>query len=360
MKHFVVTFFLLAGVTSYSAERFEFYKGARGLAMGNATTAVVNDETALLLNPAGLGKLRNVFGTILDPELDLSSSALSIYRAQSFANPVSMTQVVPAAASAVDEYYYARGQVFPSFVARNFGIGIFAKNELAALAASDTSVKVFYRDDISLLLGYNFRFWDGRVKFGLTGKMISRTEVNQESIDPTTQALDLGSLNTAGLVTHGLGVGGDAGLMLTAPWDNLPTLAVVVHDVGNTNFDKTYVSRLSTTDHPAQAKQDADVGMSFTVIHKSNIRTVWTIEQKGVLTMSSEDDKAKLYHAGIETNLSDIFFFRVGYNQRYVTFGLEIASEKFQFQFASYEEEVGTVDSPRGDRRSVAKFAFRF
>ena len=68
----------------------------------------------------------------------------------------------------------------------------------------------------------------------------------------------------------------------------------------------------------------------------------------------------KLIHAGMEFNFGDVFFMRAGYNQRYWTAGLELASEHFQYQLASYGEEVGTKDTPKEDRRYVFKFAFRF
>lgn len=340
-------------------ERYEFYNGIRPLGMGNASVAAVNDETALLINPAGLGKLRNLFGTIFDPELDIGSTALNIYRTKSFSNPVSISQVMPAVALAPTDYYYSRMQVFPSFVAKNFGIGIFAKNELAAVATSATAASLFYRDDLAILLGYDFRFWDGRIKLGFTGKIISRTEVDENVVDPST-GMDIPSLVTADKAKHGLGIGGDVGLMMTAPWSNLPTLAIVARDIGNTVYDKTYFTRLTTNSRPNTTVQDIDAGFSFQVIHKANIRSLWTVDYKGILTAKDEEDKQKLYHLGIEVNFGDVFFVRTGYNQRYITAGFELASERFQFQVATYGEEVGTAASPREDRRNVAKFTFRF
>ena len=349
---------IVAGFAS-AAERFEMYNGVRPLGMGNASVAAVNDETALIVNPAGLGKLRNFFGTIFDPELDLGSVALNTYRAKSFSNPVSISQVLPAVALTPGDYFYARTQLFPSFVAKNFGIGLLVKNEIASVADSATSASLYYRDEMALLLGYNFRFWDGRIKLGFTGKMISRTEVNESALDPSG-AIDMDSLSAAGYAKHGLGIGGDAGLILTAPWSNLPTLALVARDIGNTSFDKSYYSRMSTPQKPDRATQDIDAGFSFQVIHKSNIRSLWAFDYHGILTAKDEEDKNKLYHFGVEVNFGDVFFLRTGYNQRYVTAGFELASERFQFQLATYGEEVGTAANPKEDRRNVAKFTFRF
>jgi hypothetical protein len=65
-------------------------------------------------------------------------------------------------------------------------------------------------------------------------------------------------------------------------------------------------------------------------------------------------------HVGTELNFDDILFLRAGYNQRYLTGGIEIASERLQFQITSYGEEVGDQNNPREDRRTMFKFAFRF
>ncbi len=352
-------FLILFSSLVFAAERFEFYNGIRPLGMGNASVSSVNDETALIVNPAGLGKLRNIFGTILDPEIDIGSAALNTYRSKSFSNPTSISQVLPAVATTPGDYFYARTQVFPSFVAKNFGIGLLVKNEIGAIAETSTNASVFYRDDMGLLLGYNFRFWDGRIKLGFTGKLISRTEVNETSIDPSG-AVDLPTLATENKAKHGLGIGTDVGLILTAPWDNLPTLAIVARDIGNTAFDKTYYTRMSTNERPASVTQDVDAGLSFQVIHKSNIRSLWSFDYHGILTAKDEEDKNKLYHAGVEVNFGDVFFVRGGYNQRYLTAGFELASERFQFQIATYGEEVGTSAAPKEDRRNVAKFTFRF
>ena len=61
-------------------ELHEFYNGVRCLGMGGACAAVVNDETALLVNPAALGKLRDYYGTILDPEVESSANSYRLYQ----------------------------------------------------------------------------------------------------------------------------------------------------------------------------------------------------------------------------------------------------------------------------------------
>ena len=47
-------------------------------------------------------------------------------------------------------------------------------------------------------------------------------------------------------------------------------------------------------------------------------------------------------------------------HQNYYTAGLEIAMANYQFQAATYGEEIGTADDPEEDRRYVGKMVFRF
>lgn len=347
--------------SSWSRERHEFYNGARSLAMGGAYVVSVNDETALALNPAALGKLRDFYGTIIDPEIEIGAKLINMYRSRAFSQPTKIGDGLPTAMADPGNYFYGRTTFFPSFVAKNFGIGVLLNSSLATKVSSDgTSAELFHRDDMALLLGYNFRLWEGRIKIGFTGKMVSRIEVNEETFDPT-QSLSNDDLAAAGLLKAGTGYGADVGLVLTAPWKLLPSIGFVARDVGNTNYTNTLMKRVtSATEVPAISEQDVDAGISISPIHSNNVRSVWTLEYRSLLKGADEPDKAKLIHFGSEFNIGDVVFLRFGYNQRYWTAGAELASEKFQFQLATYGEEVGDVTNPVEDRRYVLKAAFRF
>ncbi len=356
-----ITILLFNLSTAQASERREFYNGVRSLGMGDSSVAIVNDETALILNPAALGKLRDFYGTIFDPELELGQQALNMYNAQAYSQPFQLSSVAPAALTATGDYYHARGQLFPSFVAKNFGIGILQKYNLDLLSdATAANLETFYRDDLAVLLGYNLRFFDGRIKIGFTGKVISRIEIDEAALS-ATGPLDLPTLATNSIAKEGVGIGADVGLILTAPWTFLPTISAVARDVGNTTYDKMPGTRLATsTARPNPSLQDVDVGLALFPIHRKNVRSTWTIEYRNLLTASTETDKAKLIHAGLEFNFADVVFLRMGYNQRYFTGGFELSSERFQFQIATYGEEIGTATAPREDRRYAAKFGFRF
>lgn len=338
-----------------AGERRSFYSGARCNGMGGACIAVTNDETALLVNPAALGKVRDFYGTMFDPELEVGYHFQGFYQDKAFSNIFTLEDLLATLNAKRNTYYHAKAQVFPSFVGRNFGIGLFGNYILDAEMSDDGStLNAYYRSDYALIFGFNFRLYGGRVKLGFNTKLINRIEVDKTNLS-SSGPMDFGTIGT-----EGVGLANDVGLILTAPWDLLPTFSAVVRDVGNTSFTQNYDVRLKTPGRPAMQKQDVDVALAIFPIHTNRLRSSWTVEYRGLLTGNDEPDKAKLMHSGFEFNFGDVFFLRGGYNQRYWTGGFEIASERYQFQFASHGEEIGTVDAPREDRRYTFKFAYRF
>lgn len=348
-------FVMMLSIDVNAAERRSFYSGARCLAMGGACIAVTNDETALLVNPAGLGKLRDFYGTLFDPEFEFGYQTQGFYNAGPFSSPFSLEDVLPSLNALRDSPYHAKAQVFPSFVGRNFGIGLFGNYLLDAEMSTDgTTVNTYYRNDYALALGFNFRFFGGRVKLGFNAKVISRIEVDNPTLSAT------GPMDYATIGSEGVGLSTDVGLIMTAPWKWLPTISAVARDVGNTSFTQASGVRLTTATRPNMVQQDIDVALAMFPIHTNYVRSSWTVEYRGLLTSQDEPDKAKLMHGGLELNYGDVFFFRAGYNQRYWTTGMELSSERFQWQITTYGEEIGTVDMPREDRRYILKMAYRF
>lgn len=349
---FVIT---LVSPAIFAGEVREFYNGIRALSMGGASIAVVNDETALLSNPAALGKLRDFYGTLIDPELDGSSSLTNAYYSKPFSSPFDPVSVEQSLDLQRGTPYHAQAQIFPSLVVRNFGIGVYARYLLdAEVDSTGANMQTYYLSDMALLLGYSLRLWDGRIKIGVTGKAISRIEMDKNLA--TTGDLSVSAANAG----EGAALGADVGVILTAPWMWLPTLSAVVHDVGGTNFEAGSGLRMSADSRPARIDQDIDLALAVFPIHGNKSRSSFTFEYQKLKAAGTARDKTRYYHLGYELNLSDLFFLRAGMNQKYWTAGVELASENTQIQFASYGEDIGADGSSVEDRRYVFKFSIRF
>lgn len=355
MKVAILFSMLLTTLQAKAGERYEFYNGIRAMGMGGASVATVNDETALISNPAALGKLRDYFITIVDPEVEVGAETETITgtKIMNVTDPqkvLDMTKLKP------DKHLHTRAQVFPSVVVPNFGLGVFAKNVVDASYDSATDKFSYdYTTDYAIVMGLNFRLWNGIVKIGSNGRIVNRTEVHRSDIDGTSTDLTLKTL-----ASSGIGVGSDSGIILTAPIVFLPTLAGVYRDVGRTSYNLRDGSFLKTTTKPDSTAGTADVALAIHPILGKRVRSTWTVEYQDVLTSSKETDQMRRVHGGIELNFADAVFLRGGMNQRYWTAGLELSMMNYQFQAASYGEDIGPVGTPKEDRRYEVKFAFRF
>lgn len=323
--------------------------------MGGAGIAITSDETSLYRNPANLGSIRDFYGTLIDPEIESGSRFTNQVSVNALGPAFDLSKIKDILDTNRDSYYHAKTQFTPAFVTRNFGLGFLYKNEVnAETNTAGTSMDVKYQSDMAGVLGTNLRLFDGRVKIGGSVKMINRIEVVNPTLS-TTGALDLGSN-----ASEGTAFAFDGGILLQAPWDLLPTLGAVVHDIGDTAFDKKDGVRMRTATEPATVKQSVDGAISLFPIHRNGIRSVWTLEYSDITNSRNDTDNMKRVHAGLEVNLHDLFFIRAGYNQRYWTAGFELASERFQWQVATYAEEIGTELVPREDRRYNTKITIRF
>jgi len=352
-----IVLLLLSSVTE-AREIFEFYNGVRSLGMGGAYVTTVNDETALFHNPAALGKLRDPYLTIADPEFEVSARFTDYARLNNLSDMIDPQGILDVLKNHPGKPYRSRIQVSPSIVLPNFGFGLLGKYEYAAeVDSTGTSFSLRYRNDIAAALGYNFRLFNGIIKLGFNAKLINRVE-----IDETVPANSTG-LSVNALASEGVGLSGDVGVLISAPVQWLPSLGVVARNVGGTSFTMGDGFFANTAGRrPAFLRQQYDASVALFPIVAKQVRASLTAELHDVLTEDTEEKKSLMRrsHAGVEFNFADFFFLRGGLNQKYWTAGLEFASERFQLQVATYGEDIGTPTASREDRRYVGKFSLRF
>jgi hypothetical protein len=358
-RSFCLLCILVLSQNSYSQEWVEFYNNTRSLGMGGAGVAVSSDETALFRNPANLGSIRNLYGTAFDPEFESTSNFSSDVFSKITSQAFNIASVSENLNLNREKYYHAKLQLTPSVVRRNFGIGLIYRNQMhAETEITGSTMNTFYQSDMGVVLGANYRFFDGILKVGANAKIINRIEVNNPLLST------VGPFDLSTIAAEGTGISYDAAVMIQAPVQLLPSLGVVIRDIGDTKFNAKDGLRLTATSQPGTVLQSVDVGLSISPIHSNQFRSVWTLEYSDVANSRSDTEATKRAHFGFETNYRDILFFRAGMNQRYWTAGFEVASERISWQVASYGEEIGTtvagIFSPREDRRYNMKITVRF
>lgn len=350
MGPFIFFAFLFFPIFSFSAD---FYQGIRQMGMGGAAISVVNDETALLLNPNGLVKLRGQYWTLIDPELTTNKGSVKTVQDLAVVDGADPEKIYQELGGQQGETYYFKGQIFPSFAMRNFGLGVLGRSEVLAtrLVANDF-LRLNYISDWAVVGGYNYNFWSGILKVGANFKLIDRVSYSGD-IDPNVQGL-----NVKNFAAGGVGLGSDVAISLTSPTSLLPTLTVIAKDIGDTSFGLSKSTRnYSETVLPQKIPMAMDVAVALFPIHSNSHRSTFTVEYDDVL---EDGDAERKLHLGYELNLADRFFIRAGYNKGYMTAGFEWATAYFQWQLAYYGEEIGTDATPLKDERLATKFLLRF
>lgn len=348
---------LIMPVAALASEWVEGYTNTRALGMGGALIGVTSDETSLFRNPANLGSVRKYFGTFVDPELEGQGTFTDIVRADSFTKAVEVEAMAGELQKNPGVFYHAKAQFTPSFTTKNFGFGLLYRNELNAVVSETATTKMdtFYQNDLAAVLAVNQSLFGGVIKIGASAKAVNRIEIVS-----STLTVSGGSFALSDIAAEGSAIAYDAGLMIQAPVAWVPTLTVVAHDIGDTEFTLRDGVRARTASQPATVKQSVDAAISLFPIHGNKIRSVWTVEYRDITDSRKEDWSRKRLHVGTEINFKDIFFLRLGANQGYVTAGIEIASEKLAWQISSYGEEIGTKADPKEDRRYATRILFRF
>ncbi len=341
----------ILGFTAAQA-RADFYQGIRQMGMGGASVAVVNDETSLLLNPIGLGRLRVPYITLIDPEVTTNLKSVVPVK-NLLTDATDLEEVYPELADDLDKRYFVRTQIFPSYVDRHYGFGFLLKDEMTAVRSSATQfLDLNYISDMVGVAGFNKSFYGGVFKIGATGRWVDRVEY----IGTLNPAID--ELNMKTLAVQGAGLAADVGLSLSSPTSWLPTLSVMVKDIGDTSFSMGSGMRsYLTTADPNKVPMSMDVALAVFPIWNNYTRGTFTVEYDDVL---EDGDAVQKLHVGIEVNLADRFYFRGGYNRGYLTTGFEWNTQFVQLQLAYYGEEIGTEDDPQQDERLALKAVLRF
>lgn len=337
-------------------ESFEFYTNARSQAMGGVTLAMTSDETAIFRNPSNLGSFRGAYLTLLDPEIEVSHNFFSQVTNKNTTKAFELDTVSTVLGQNLDEYYHSKFQVTPSFVFRNFGIGLIYKTELSAIINSSNpdEMDTLYHNDLGAVLAYNLRLFSGIVKIGGSARAFNRIEVDDPALD-LTQSIELKDI-----ASEGSAIAYDASLMLQLPYSALPTLAVIARDISNTTFDKKDRFRLDTNGRrPQEVLQSVDVGFSFSPIKHVVSRSLISLEYRDVERKNPDNFFTKQFSAGFERVWRDIFYIRAGINHGYWSAGLELSSERWSWQVYSYGEEIGVQNDRKEDRRFGTKFSVR-
>jgi hypothetical protein len=324
-----------------------FYRGIRPLGMGNAFTAIADDENALFYNPAGLAEISEFSIGLLNPIVEVSESTIELSNDNEDIDTDDSGQVADLLREYVGEHQYARVGLFP-YVGFNVApcgvmIGYLGQATLDAEIRNPAWPEAVtnYNVDHGPIAGVGGQIPASKIRIGATVKYI-----NRESLDEIYTATDIADDDFDDRFEEDLKEGSDLGLDLgvlyTLPFD-WPLKAQVGLSIQN-------LPEMDFGDARDQETQ-ANIGFAFEKSFKK-YKLLGALDYHDLShTLGEDDDIPKRLHMGLEFQLPKILSVRAGLNQGYLTYGFSLDFWIVRLDLASYAEEAGAHAGQREDRR---------
>ncbi|MBC7537835.1 MAG: hypothetical protein H7281_03380 [Bacteriovorax sp.] len=350
------TFFLNAGLAQ---EVNSLARSPRALLMGDAYTAIADDEFTLFYNPAALGGNKGVSLTLLDPTLGMTDILGDLGR---FKNLPKGPGAAPLIANRIlDLPVYIQAGIFPTLKMGGFGFTLFA-NSKASLVLRNATNPIFdvnYRYDRGFIFGYAYNIGNGglsskgkkgskittnpgtRLSIGIAAKHMNREGLqNQFDLFGTTLlnkinsgATDIASLKNALGYSKGSAWGYDLGSeYVISSGHSTFTSALSILDIGATRFNKTQ----GIADVPKQ-----DMMINSGVAYKQDFGLFDYTLSADIHPMNSAIDFGRKFHFGSELSLP-LITFNVGWSEGYVSYGGSIKLWPVKITTGFYGVEVGS------------------
>jgi len=329
--------------------------------MGDAYTAHDVGFEAVYYNPAGVARPAGPQAKIFDLEVLMSQGAIGLF-ASSFKSIAAMAAIAQNVTANPGKNQALGVSLTPQFLVKNFSLGAVVRTYADAYVdPTTTDLNFFATTDLALYANVGASLFGGIIKVGAGVKALDRAEVNRSY----TAAEYASGLSFGGQFQEGIGYGADAGLLATYPSALMPTLAVAVLDVGNTQlYDRRilFTGSGGAPGAPPALPQRINVGFSLNPKHGRGLKSTLSFEVKDVAHVKGASSAQDRFHLGYELNVQSFFFLRAGLNQgRYWTAGLGLQGRFAALEFATYGENISLNPAERlDDRKYVVRYVFGF
>jgi hypothetical protein len=219
----------------------EFYRGVRAMGMGNAFTAVSDDDDAVFYNPAGIAFNQRIKFNLMNPKIVTSGDVVtSISETRNMAGQ----QITAADISRfLGKNIVLEGSVFPSFFLPNFVIGYLYQARVGFnirnAVLPQTKATALIDNGLVTGAGYEFRGFSRNhfLRVGASVKYLMRYGFDQQIPFSRMVTADRDYFKDL-MAGPSPGIGGSLGLQyeMTLGRNNSLTLATSWTDIGDTQF----------------------------------------------------------------------------------------------------------------------------
>lgn len=327
------------------------YRGMRSLGMGGAYTAVGGNTEAVFYNPATLNEMGFQLD-LLNPLIEVDQNALDLYSdiqdAMDLSTDTDRTNALLDIAEAnTGKPLHVRAALFPSVAYKNFVIGFLGQGQLDARLHNQSSniVEMQSAVDYGPVAGASFSLPVTGLRFGIAGKYISRTSVNEGF---SVNELAAENFDTGDYQTDNSDMSFDVGLLYELPVlkDLKPKVALSVLDIGDLDFKEG-----------GKIPQRVNVGASITAKLPLLAEVIIAADYEDITKEFDQDNSTwKRVHLGGEFGLLDRhLLLRAGLNQGYPTYGAEVNLWILKAAYTFYSEEMGAYAGQDKDDRHLVQ-----
>lgn len=342
VKQFLVLFIFLmwsaptkADLDFEDAAFPEFVTSARALALGNAYLCKVDDSWSAFYNPAGLGTVRRPSFHLLNMHLETSTAYMNAVGGgaatdipKNVSNSFDVQEMREMLLKNRGKLSHARANFFPNFTLRGMTLGYLFSQRNRAIVEKDVdggNYEVAERRDHGPVFALNLPMFGGVFKVGASAVYLFRREFekNFASTDIVTIDKDVDQKTGRGLQLT-------AGARLTLPVTALPTLAVVLRNATQNDWES-----VGKGGAPTLIRQTLDVGASVTPQISKVTRIHMELNFKD-LNNAYDTASQRRIGAGMELDFNRRIFLRAGYGDGWGSGGIGVRSRTFIFDFTTY------------------------
>lgn len=331
---------LLAGAAHSRDERLpgSRYTSVREMALGDADLAIADDgASGIFDNPSGIAKVR---GPRVEPiNLMFSGGAglfgvggMDVYKF------TSLSSFAPKLVASPDSTVSGGLSFAPTFSTRGAAIGALLQNSFIARGNADGTITYRSRYEFIPGAGFALRVAGGMIRLGYSLQWVNKSEG-----DVTTPVgADLGSLGWNQGLRQGSGFSHTAGFALTMPTTYLPTASIVARNVLGTRYGSFNLLGMASNPVGVPDEEEMTVDAGFAIsprLARGNILS-FTFAYRDLLSQTAFPWYGKLA-GGMEINLSERFYLRLGWGSGYPSAGIALRGKTGEFGFTWSSDELG-------------------
>ncbi len=360
MKKIFGIFILLISCSAMALENPYLLRSPRGLLMGDAFTAVNDDEFTLLYNPASLGRHRHDFSiSPVNPTVSATNLLSDLDKFENFPDtPQGAADVI------MDYPIHAGANIAPGFKFFNVGVTFIANEQIDAVLKNRTHpmLDLDLRQDKGVMVGFAIpltpnrlskkAFGGSQTSLGIGAKYIQRKGVADSYALTGTTVMDTLGQDEVNDILRSLGTvkgqawGFDAGIEHVARSGNSQfVLGLAALDIGNTEFK---IDENPEKRKVADIRSQFNLGMSF----GQDFKAFHYILSADVRGLNEQRDFMHRVRLGAEIGFP-VLSLMAGVNSGYYSYGATVKLGIMKITAGFYDLEVGSSYKQTKSRQAL-------